>query len=154
MTQFISLRVVGLGWPSRQKSHSSSPLIGNAPQLIETDCTPGVETTAASAARNEARMAAGLVCRVAGESEKPKGEASTDKQNQGDRHLHYSQNAVNTLARAARAAAALLQAVLQIGARDFERGKEAEKNSSKQRSCRSEKQHPQINVDFSGARQS
>src|ERR1700683_1131791 len=72
MTQFISLRVVGLGWPSHQKSHSSSPLIGNAPQLMETDCTPGVEATAASAARNEARIAAGLDCKAAGEREKPK----------------------------------------------------------------------------------
>src|SRR5271163_4149331 len=72
MTQFISLRVVGLGWPSRQKSHSSSPLIGKAPQLRETDCTPGVEVTADSAERNEARIAVGLVCNVDGESEKPK----------------------------------------------------------------------------------
>src|ERR1700685_2489531 len=72
MTQFISFFVVGLGWPASQKSHSSSPLIGNAPQLKETDCTPGVEATAESAARNDWRIAAGVVCKVEGESEKPK----------------------------------------------------------------------------------
>src|SRR5271154_1850382 len=72
MTQFISLRVVGFGWPSRQKSHSSSPLSGKAPQLNATDWIPGTDETADSAARNEARIAAGLVCNVEGESEKPK----------------------------------------------------------------------------------
>src|SRR5580692_6250480 len=72
MAQFISFRVAGFGFPSTQKSHSSSPLIGNAPQLIDTACTPGVAAMVASPARNAARMAAGLVFNEEGEREKLK----------------------------------------------------------------------------------
>ena len=175
MAQLISSRVVGLGWPSRQKSHSSSPLIGNAPQLNATDCTPGVEATAASAARNDARIAAGLVCNADGESEKPKvktlrgwkpgihipelnesakGKSGANQQNQSEAHLHNHQDSMNALARAAAAAAAFLQTVLQVGARNLESRHETEKNSCKQGGRSGEKQHAQVNVDFSGARQS
>ena len=46
--------------------------MGNAPQLIDAPCTPGVAAIAASALRKPARIAAGLVIRLAGEREKPK----------------------------------------------------------------------------------
>src|ERR1039457_4937728 len=59
----------GFGWPSIQKSCSSSPTNGNAPEFSDADVTPGTDFKLSSIWRSAARIASGVAVLIEGGSD-------------------------------------------------------------------------------------
>src|SRR5271154_5281750 len=149
----MSFSLAGLGWPSIQNRFSSSVLIGTAPHVCDTACTPGVARSWSSRARKAVRIAGGGRGHHRGRKRQPKAEnmvrikarihvpkmrqaadhqARANQQNQRQSQFNYHEYVLGTVTRSTRSTATPVQGLVQVRLRKFERRRQAEQNSREQ----------------------
>ena len=170
----MPVSLAGLGWPSSQKSCSSSLPMGSAPHTCETALTPAVDPRFSSTSRTAVRICSGGACIIEGGSDSPKvrtlrglkpGSTFASRarlrtispapisSTNATRHLRDDKCALGAVVGFADAAAAFLEGGLRIGLRGFPRRHQTEEGAREQREQRSEGENTEVEPDFIDARQ-